>query len=186
MTQTSKPGSDTNALDSNPTLDATDGFLFIWQAHREALLRVLVRMLGTRENAEDVAQETWIRASRADVPTISNPRAYLFRIAQNLARDRLRQERVRSGYMAGEPLPDDVTDETPDIERVLVGRETLRVLTKAVDELPPRCREVFILRRFKDLGQDEIASRLGISRNMVEKHLRHALLHCARRLKEGR
>jgi RNA polymerase sigma factor (sigma-70 family) len=52
------------------------------------------------------------------------------------------------------------------------------LLYAAIEALPPKCRQVFIMRRFHDLSQDEIARRLGVSRNMVEKHLRLALERC--------
>ena len=71
------------------------------------------------------------------------------------------------------------------IERQLVAKQRLAILAKAVGELPPRCRDCFILRRFDDLDPDEIAIRMGISRNMVEKHLRQALIYCTARLREG-
>jgi len=60
-------------------------------------------------------------------------------------------------------------------EQIAVARQRLDKLVEAVNTLPPRCRAVFILRKFENLSQAEIAERLGISRNMVEKHLRHAL-----------
>jgi RNA polymerase sigma factor (sigma-70 family) len=66
-------------------------------------------------------------------------------------------------------------------ERQLIARQELRRLALAIDELPPRCREVFLLSRFESMANGEIAIRLGISRNMVEKHLIKALLHCRAR-----
>lgn len=56
-----------------------------------------------------------------------------------------------------------------------MNRKGSRGVYDAINNLPPRCREVFVLRRFHDLSPDDIAKRLGISRNMVEKHLRSAL-----------
>jgi RNA polymerase sigma factor (sigma-70 family) len=67
-------------------------------------------------------------------------------------------------------------------ERIALARERLALLAAAMDELPPRCREVFVLRQVEQLDQAEIARRLCISRNMVEKHLRKALLHCRARV----
>jgi len=63
-----------------------------------------------------------------------------------------------------------------------MARYRLRILAAAVDDLPPRCREVFLMSRLDGLGNGEIAGRLGISRNMVEKHIIKAMMHCRRRL----
>jgi RNA polymerase sigma-70 factor (ECF subfamily) len=66
----------------------------------------------------------------------------------------------------------------------VIARQELRRLAAAIDTLPPRCREVFLLVRFENLSNGEAAIRLGISRNMVEKHLIKALLQIRRHLSE--
>ena len=63
-----------------------------------------------------------------------------------------------------------------------LARERLAILIDAVNDLPPRCREVFLLSRFDALTNGQIADRLGITRNMVEKHIIKAMVHCRRRL----
>lgn len=134
--------------------------------------------------AEDVVQEAWLRFATSG-NKIANPRAYLYRLVGNLVIDQQRRERAGLGAIVQPSDHLDIVDETADTEQQLMARQRLALLTKAVFELPPRCRDCFILRRFDDLDPDEIAERMGISRNMVEKHLRQALVHCARRLREG-
>lgn len=134
--------------------------------------------------AEDVVQEAWLRFATSG-NKITNPRAYLYRLVANLVIDQQRREQAGLGAIVRTFDHLDIADETADTERQLMARQRLALLTKAVFELPPRCRDCFILRRFDDLDPDEIAERMGISRNMVEKHLRQALVHCARRLCEG-
>jgi len=159
--------------------------LAFFVAQRAALVQFLLRRVGSPAVAEDLAQDTWLRLATGAVPaTVASPQGYVFRVAGNLALDRLRQDRSRSRVMAAHPPDDGVADVAPGAERGLAARQRLAMLMAAVEELPPRCREVFVLRRFEDLTQDEIARRLGISRNMVEKHLRRALEHCSRRLAE--
>ena len=58
------------------------------------------------------------------------------------------------------------------------ARQRLRAFAETIAALPPRCREAFVLSRFEGLANGEIAGRLGISRNMVEKHVMRALLAC--------
>ena len=72
-------------------------------------------------------------------------------------------------------------DEQARIEQQVVARQQLRLVAAAIDELPPRCREAFMLSTFDGLPNGEIAIRLGVSRNMIEKHLMKALLHTRRR-----
>lgn len=155
------------------------------QTHYQELAAFVRRKVGCRALAEDIIQETWLRLAAANVPmSIDNPRAYLYRAVDNLVTDRVRQDQSRARYLSGEPLPEHLTDQGPDPERALDARQRLAILSRAVEELPPRCREVFVLRHFDELSQDEVAHRLGISVNMVQKHLRKGLEHCAMRLKE--
>lgn len=143
------------------------------------------RKLRNPVAAEDVVQEAWLRFASSGSDKIANPRAYLYRLVGNLIVDQQRREKTRLGATVQQSDHIDVVDETANTERQLMARQRLALLTKAVFELPPRCRDCFILRRFDDLDPDEIARRMGISRNMVEKHLRQALVHCARRLRES-
>jgi RNA polymerase sigma-70 factor (ECF subfamily) len=143
------------------------------------------RKLRNPVAAEDIVQEAWLRFASSGNEKIANPRAYLYRLVGNLVIDQQRREQTRIRTTVEPPGHLDVVDETVDMEGQLVARQRLALLAKAVSELPPRCRDCFILRRFDDLGPDEIARRMGISRNMVEKHLRQALVHCAKRLREG-
>lgn len=142
---------------------------------QEALKRFLMRRLGNAALAEDIAQETWIRAVTVDTAAIvQNPRAYLFRIAANLATDH--QRHVGKGIeveAAVERL--DVPDHAPSPEQTALYRSEVARLLKVVDGLPPRCREVFVLAKFHEMTYAEVAGRLAISRNTVIKHMVAAL-----------
>ncbi len=152
----------------------------------EELRVFLRRKVGCPAAAADILQETYIRVATAQAGGgIDNPRAYLYRVAANLATDHQRRHRVHDRLFDPEAIPETVVDHGPDAERSLTAKQRLNRLRQAVAELPPRCRTVFVMRRFDDIEQDEIARRLGISRNMVEKHLRHALSHCAQRLSDA-
>jgi RNA polymerase sigma factor (sigma-70 family) len=157
----------------------------IEQSYEELLGYVSARV-GCRATAADIVHETYLRVaviSRAD--GIENPKAFVYTVASNLALDHLRQEQSRGRYVTRQSVEDREHPHAPSPEIELEGRERLARLMQAVDELPPRCREVFVLRRFENLHQAEIAGRLGISRNMVEKHMRRALLHFLQRLGEA-
>jgi len=155
----------------------------LYLQHHAALRRFLARMLRCEETAAEVAQEAWLRMIRlAPGRTVDEPRAYLFQVAANAARDRMARERTRVSVVDGRPVPEAVPCPEPDAETAALARERLSLLADAVDELPPRCREVFLMSRLDGLANGEIAARLGISRNMVEKHIVRAMLHCRRRL----
>jgi RNA polymerase sigma-70 factor (ECF subfamily) len=140
-----------------------------------ALLRFLTRRVGFQD-APDLLQETYLRLFRlAEHETIAEPEALLHATAINLVKDHLRRRKTERKYLDferdadAEPAPNALPDAWMEAEA------RLKLLVQAVHQLPPRCRQVFIMRRFEDLHQEEIARRLGISRNMVEKHLRLAL-----------
>ena len=158
----------------------------LYLQHNAALRRFLTGMLRCEETAAEVAQEAYLRLLRfAPRQALRNSRAYLFQVAANAARDRLARQRTRDGVIDGGALPEILRCPRPDAEATASGRERLRLLSEAVDHLPPRCREVFLMSRLDGLGNAEIARKLGISRNMVEKHIIKAMLLCRRRLDDA-
>ncbi|WP_232628381.1 RNA polymerase sigma factor [Methylobacterium sp. Leaf118] len=147
------------------------------------LQRFLLRLLGNPTDAADATQETYLRMLAALSRTpVEHPSALLFRIAHNVAlRTRNRHRLERRLFADGSEVDlVDVIDGFALPERQLIAQQELKRLATAIDQLPPRCREVFLLSRFEGLPNGEIAARLGISRNMVEKHIIRALLHCRR------
>lgn len=162
----------------------------LFRQHNSGLLRFLVRRLGCRESAADAAQEVYLRLLRfAGSGPISHETSYLYAAAANVAADLARARRAEERRTAGD-LPDCLPDPAGTAETVrpddaAAARQRVRLMQAVVDELPPRCREVFLLNKVDGLSHGEIANRLGISRNMVEKHIIKALLHCRQRLGDG-
>jgi RNA polymerase sigma factor (sigma-70 family) len=147
--------------------------------HRDALLRFLNRRLKNAALAEDLIQETWLRAANSQAlasgaAAIDNPRSYLFRIASNLVLDH--QRHVGHGIeLQATDEAAAIADPQPSPEDIVLYRSEFARLLEVIDGLSPRCREVFRLCRFESLSHAEIAERLGISRSTVVSHMVNAL-----------
>ncbi|MCC2603164.1 RNA polymerase sigma factor [Sphingopyxis yananensis] len=153
---------------------------------RQSLIRFAQRIVGSATAAEDVTQNLWLRIQRVeDYPPIINKRAYLFRLVSHLSIDHLRAlQRHDKLFQSGEVHPE-LGDGQPDAERQLLDKEQLVRLGEAVEQLPLRCRQVFQLIKVDELTISATATRLGISQDMVRKHIRHALKHCHQYLRDS-
>lgn len=149
----------------------------LFREHNDALVRFLVPRLRSRQEAQEVAQEAYVRLLSLDRPGAVNfLRAFLFKTAANLATDRMRgrsreQLAVRVGAL------DDLR-ETPTPEREVAGSQEVALLRRLIAQLPPKCRQVFLLQRIYGVQFPDIAAQLGISERMVRKHVVRALLFC--------
>jgi len=153
----------------------------VFLAHRNALRALLLRQLGDEEEASDVLQELYlhIASNPQNGRFIAEPLGYLRRMARNLSIDRLRARgrqskfSVKQGFLTEGKACDEADNLTP--ERVALARERLQIMQDVLDGLPEDCRTAFLLSRCDGLTYDEIGEHLGVSRNMVKKHLVRAL-----------
>lgn len=153
--------------------------LVSFQDHYADLLAFLARRLGNVENAADVAQETYLRLSRlADTSQILEPRAFIFRVASNLAIDRIRQDRYRAGLHSDDVPLDDFCDPLASPEKRYLGEEAIEQLGKSLEALPSNARLALLLNRLEGLTHAQIAKRLGVSESMVGKYIVQAMRHC--------
>lgn len=137
--------------------------------HEASLLRYLRRVWPRRDEIEDLLQDIYIRtyesARRARPAT---PRAFVFAIARNLITDRIRRGRVVSIEAVGDPDALNVLVDEASPERKLSAWQELKRVTRALNSLPPRCREVVWLRKVDELSTQEVADELGVSVRTVE------------------
>lgn len=146
---------------------------------RKSLLRMLKYWSGCGDTAEELVQETYLRAIQQDPSAeIGNLSAYLFRIARNLAIDHGRRASFAEQLYCD--LPDD--DEgggaiclDPSPEAIVETGQQLDILNQFIAELPPQCRRIFLLHKDQHLSHAEIAERLQISPRTVETQIRKAL-----------
>jgi RNA polymerase sigma factor (sigma-70 family) len=161
----------------------TLSWLSTFEQHHDDLLRFFTRKLGCRDLAADCAQETYVHLARLSSPvTVRNPRAFLFRVAANLAIDHLRKTRTRGMLISGEPPPDDAPSTAPSIEDVLDAKQRVVRLEAAIEELSAKCRTALLLNRLEGKTHVEIAQTLGVSESMVAKYIVQGLKHCRMRL----
>lgn len=183
---------------ADPTPPSADGkpleIAGLNTAYRRPLMNYFLRHTGDAADAEDLTQEVFVRALRLDGDrAIHSPDTFVFTIASNLLRDRSRRRMARQadrhvsldrGGQDDNPSPAvEIPAEDLSAERVLIDRERLRQALEALDKLPARTREIFILFRLEGMRQSEIAARLGISVSAVEKHVVRAVAHLARRFR---
>jgi RNA polymerase sigma-70 factor (ECF subfamily) len=113
---------------------------------------------------------------------VRSPKAYLFRIALNIAADRRRAEKRRLTVDEVDALLE-IPDDRPDAARVIEDRSEVNLLRHAIAELPERRRRVLMLSRIDGMPNREIAALLGVTVRTVETDLKQAVEHCADRLK---
>ncbi|WP_374379245.1 RNA polymerase sigma factor [Dongia sp.] len=162
-------------------------FEALFRRHSKDLRRFLRRRLACSDTAADLAQEAFYRLMRAGgAPDSADARAYLFRIAANLATDHQRQSRRHVTGEGAELTLASMPDPGPSAERRALSREEWQVLLGAISRLPPRGRQVFLLHKEQGLSHVEIAQALGISKNTVIVHMMRGLAQCRRALAKHR
>lgn len=145
--------------------------------------RRLTRRLGSPDLASEALNETYLRLEgMSEIGLVRSPKAYLFRIALNIASDRRRAEKRRLTADEVDTLLD-IPDDRPDAARVIEDRSEVNLLRRAISELPERRRRVLTLSRIDGMPNREIASLLGVTVRTVETDLKQAVEHCAERLK---
>ncbi len=155
---------------------------------RASLLAYFMRRTHSPQEAEDLTQETFVRLIGSNTfEDAEEARAFVFRVASNLLRDRARSAtRLRRfptlplNSLNGNEFEPKLV-EGIDPERVLIGRENLTQVLASLDELGERTKNIFILFRLEGMRQKGIAAIYGISTSTVEKHVMAAVVHLAKR-----
>jgi RNA polymerase sigma factor (sigma-70 family) len=153
--------------------------------HQSFLKKFLSRYLHNRQDIEDVVQETYLRAYQAELnKDIEQPKAFLFRIARNIALTSLTKKSNQiTDYIAD--LDDSlVIDNGTTVENEVEARQNLGIYCEAVAALPEQCRRVFLLRKIHGLSHKEIAERMELSVSSVEKHLLKGVIRCRKFVRE--
>lgn len=153
------------------------------RSHREALIRYFRRKGVPGATAEDLAQDSFTRLfALGGHDHIDNVEAYLFRTAASVFTDHVRRNQTRSA--SAHVSIDDVAPpvEVIDAHRVLEGKQAFATLQRALLDLKPKTREIFLLNRLEGLTYTQIAVRYGLTPSAIEKHMIKALAHLHQRL----
>ena len=153
--------------------------------YRGALRRYLRKFTVRADEVDDLVQEAYVRVCAMPAgQVVESPRALIFRIARNLAVDRARQVIVQATDAVADFEALNVVTPVSDLVDQLDADRRFEAFCAVVDELPPICRRVFILRKVYQLSHDEIAEVLGMAHSTIEKHVTKGLLRCRSRLRE--
>lgn len=148
------------------------------------LLHHFSRSMQDRDAAADIVQEAYARllALQRNGQAVTDARALLYRTARNLVIDQYRRAEVRRhediDVLTESDQPHAPRHLQPD--EILASAQVIRSYVGAIETLPPRCREAFVLYVFDELTHAQIAERMGISSSMVEKHVVRGMLVCRR------
>jgi RNA polymerase sigma factor (sigma-70 family) len=139
------------------------------QPHDTSLRAYVRGRFPAVRDVDDVVQESYLRIwqARARHP-IQSARAFLFRIARNLALDIVRHDRRSPIKVVTDLSHLFVIDDRPDAAAAASRQQEIALLVDAIDALPARCREIFILRKLRGVSQKDIAARLGLSEQTVQ------------------
>jgi len=162
----------------------TQSFELLLQRYRSPLVNFLYRMVRDREQAEDLAQEVFLRVYRAREDYVPSAKftTWLFRIATNLALNSVRDNRyhkmetsidapVVADAEEGDEKQFELPDQHPNIERHLVEEERRKMIRRAIEKLPEKQRAAVLLHKYQELDYAEIAKILSCSESALKSLL---------------
>jgi RNA polymerase sigma factor (sigma-70 family) len=154
-----------------------------WLAFYSELIGTWTRKTGRLEDAEDATHDVVVGVLEGDGTAALNQRAYLHRSVHNGLADSYRRQRIIDTV----PLHELAEDEHPlqtDVDSAVRAEKLYGDMREALKALPLKCRQVFIWQRIEGYTQEEIAQRLDISVNMVQRYMMRALRHLRKELEQ--
>lgn len=163
-------------------MDDEIAFKVIFNKYYPRLYYFILEFMPLKDIAENIVQDTFFTLwnKRNELNDNTNFGAYLFTIAKNNCIYRLRDQKYRSKLFTENTTEIIAVESNMDVlssiePSVFVFEEIERIIQQTLDELPPQCRKVFLLSRFEEKKNKEIAEELNISVKVVEKHITKGL-----------
>src|SRR5215204_3854861 len=153
----------------------------VFNEHRDLLISIAYRILGSVTDAEGTVQEAWLRWSKVDPAEISNPRAFLVRVTTRLAIDRLRRAKTRRESYVGPWLPEPILTGCDVAEDVALAESVSMAMLVVLETLTPLERAVFVLREAFGMPYAEIGEVIGRKEVAVRQLARRARGHIQER-----
>lgn len=162
---------------------ATLSITQLYGEHHGWLVGWLRKKVGCPHNAADLAHDTFVRIIGArDLVCLNEPRAYLTTTAKRLMIDQVRRRQIEQAYLTELALIAEKSEFSPSPEQTLAAIQALEQIGAALDGLPLKPRQAFLLHYLDGQDHAAIALHLGVSTRMIQKYLVQALLHCHRAL----
>ncbi len=168
-------------------MDTDEDFVRAFNGMRTELVSTLFFVLGNHDDAQDVAQDVFLKCwrTRETLTDIRNMRAWIFRVSLNAAKDLQRNAWRRRAKPMGDAPPPEVEGKALTPGDALENKETLERLRRALLDLRPEEKEVFLLRQNGDLTYEEIAAMRRTPVGTVKTQMRSALQKLRRVLKDS-
>src|SRR5262245_59548435 len=177
-------GTSVRAKPTSGVESADDGFVRAFNEVRAELVSTLFFVLGNQEDAQDAAQDAFLKCwrARSTLGDVRNMRAWIFRVGLNAAKDLQRNAWRRRAKPMGSEVPEKAVEHSP--AELMGEKESLDSLRQALKELRPEEQAVFLLRQNGDLTYEEIAELRCSPVGTVKTQMRIALQKLKRVLKE--
>jgi len=166
----------------------SDAFRLLVEQHSRAIFRLAFRMTGNEEDAEDVVQETFLRAYRQldKYEARSSFSTWLYRIASNYSLDLIRmrkrhEEKRERGSVEDRDILQSIPVDSPGPDRLLYGIQITDRVNAALNELSAQERTAFVLRHFEGHSIQEIGDALGTGTNATK----HSIFRAVQKLRKS-
>ena len=165
-----------------------DAFRLLVEQHSRSVFRLAFRMTGNEEDAEDVVQETFLRAYRQldKYEARSSFSTWLYRIASNYSLDLIRmrkrhEDRRERGKVEERDILQTIPGNSPGPDRIAHSNQVQERVNEALNELSPQERTAFVLRHFEGLSIEEIGESLGTGTNATK----HSIFRAVQKLRRS-
>ncbi len=154
--------------------EAYDLIKTVYSQYAKDLKRYLYKKLGSLEDAEDIVQDTFYNLLAVEEKKLDdNPAGYTYKVAHNLALNRIRKNAYHTNYLSQLESLDD--ERTP--ERSVTAQNDIERVIDSLNSLPERQVKAFTMSRFDNKSYAEISHELNVSLSAVEKYISKTLLH---------
>lgn len=163
-----------------------EAFAYVFRMYYSPLLNYAGRILKDVEAANDVVQECFCRLyeRRRELRKELQVRPYLYKSVYNACMDAIKHQKVESNYINQELLDFYFSKvvETPEAEQALLDEDLKGAIQDAINKLPERCREIFVLSKVDGLSNKQISEQLNISMKTVEVQMTTAFVRLRKEL----